>query len=79
MRSTLRSVEAELASGEHSAPHQDIIELDMTTEDGLFDTALVRRGMEKPKELSDEYARYINEKGNNRVVPLLVLQVMQEP
>jgi type III restriction enzyme len=78
-RSTLPSVEVDATRVQDSGLLKDTIVLDVPDEDGRFDTVLVRRATEKLKESSDEWARYTTEQENDRVVPLMVLQVPNTP
>ncbi len=58
---------------------KDNIVLDFPVEVGDFNTVLLRRGVRKLKQMSDAWAQYGYEQGEEPVVPLLVLQVPNKP
>ena len=78
-RSTMPSVEVDATRVQDSGLLKDTIVLDVPDEDGQFDTVLVRRATEKLKDSSEEWSRYARERENDRVVPLMVLQVPNTP
>lgn len=78
-RSTLPAVEVDATRVQESGLLKDTIVLDVPDEDGRFDTVMVRRATEKLKELSEKWARYATDLENERVIPLMVLQVPNTP
>lgn len=58
---------------------KDDIVLDFPAETGDFNTVLLRRGVRKIRALSDAWASYADEQGDEPIKPLMVLQVPNKP
>jgi len=79
-RATLPNVVVDSAKVQASGLLKDTIILDVPSETGQFDTVLVRRGIDKLKEISEAWATYHQEQGDvDEVLPLMVLQVPNTP
>lgn len=79
-RSTLPNVVVDSAKVQASGLLKDTIILDVPSEVGQFDTVLVRRGIDKLKEISQAWANYNQEQNDaEEVLPLMVLQVPNTP
>lgn len=79
-RATLPNVVVDSAKVQASGLLKDTIILDVPGETGQFDTVLVRRGIDKLKEISTMWAAYHQEQGDvDEVLPLMVLQVPNTP
>lgn len=79
-RATLPNVVVDSAKVQASGLLKDTIILDVPSETGQFDTVLVRRGIDKLKEISAGWAAYHQEQGDvDEVLPLMVLQVPNAP
>lgn len=79
-RATLPNVVVDSAKVQASGLLKDTIILDVPSETGQFDTVLVRRGIDKLKEISTAWAAYHQEQGDvDEVLPLMVLQVPNTP
>ncbi|EDY86361.1 Type III restriction enzyme, res subunit family [gamma proteobacterium HTCC5015] len=79
-RATLPNVVVDSAKVQASGLLKDTIILDVPSETGQFDTVLVRRGIDKLKEISTAWAAYHQEQGDvDEVLPLMVLQVPNMP
>ena len=78
-RTTLPSVQVDVARVQDSGLLKDTIVLDIPDEEGQFNTVLVRRATGKLKESTAEWARYAKEQDSEGVVPLMVLQVPNTP
>lgn len=77
---TLPNVVVDSAKVQASGLLKDTIILDVPSETGQFDTVLVRRGIDKLKEISEAWATYHQEQGDvDEVLPLMVLQVPNTP
>ena len=79
-RSTLPNVIVDSSKVQDSGLIKDTIILDIPEEAGQFDTVLVRRGAKKIMESTALWLEYTQlQKGNESVVPLMVLQVPNKP
>lgn len=80
-RSTLPHVTVDVARVQDSGLLKDTIVLDIPEEEkGDFDTVLIRRGAEKLRESSKEWAEYLSQqRSGETVMPLMVLQVPNTP
>ena len=79
-RATLPNVIVDSAKVQASGLLKDTIILDVPNEVGKFDTVLVRRGIDKLKEMSEVWQQYADEQGYKEpVCPLMVLQVPNTP
>lgn len=79
-RATLPNVVVDSAKVQASGLLKDTIILDVPSEVGQFDTILVRRGIDKLKEISDAWWAYCKQQGDvDEVTPLMVLQVPNTP
>ena len=79
-RTALPPVEVDSALVQASGLLKDDIVLTIPTEDGVFDTTLLRRAVQRIKESTDAWANYAAEQEeSNPVVPLLVVQVADKP
>src|SRR5690606_19271349 len=79
-RATLPNVVVDSAKVQASGLLKDTIILDVPSETGQFDTVLVRRGIDKLKEISTAWAASHQEQGDvDEVLPLMVLQVPNMP
>lgn len=79
-RDTLQNVVVDSAKVQASGLLKDTIILDVPSETGQFDTVLVRRGIDKLKEISTAWAAYHQDQDDvDEVLPLMVLQVPNTP
>lgn len=79
-RVTLESVEVDPERVRESGLLKDTLLLDIPDEKGQFETQLLRRGTEKLREATEEWARYAESQGEGeRVTPLMVVQVPNTP
>jgi len=78
-RSILPSVLVTPALVQESGLLKDTIVLDVPSEAGPFDTVLVRRAVDKLRELSTAWAEYAAMQSISPVHPLLILQVPNQP
>ncbi|MEV8358921.1 DEAD/DEAH box helicase family protein [Microbacterium sp. NPDC076895] len=79
-RTALPSVQVDSALVQASGLLKDDIVLSIPAEAGAFDTALLRRAVEKTKAATTEWNAYTIEQGEaNPVVPLLVVQMADKP
>jgi type III restriction enzyme len=79
-RATLPNVVVDSGKVQDSGLLKDTIILDVPNEVGQFDTVLVRRGIDKLREMSGVWETYANEQGDKELVlPLMVLQVPNTP
>jgi type III restriction enzyme len=79
-RDTLASVEVDPVRVRESGLLKDTLLLDVPDEAGQFETQLLRRGTEKLRDATEEWARYAASQGGGEgVVPLMVLQVPNTP
>lgn len=79
-RATLPNVVVDSGKVQESGLLKDTIILDVPNEVGQFDTVLVRRGIDKLREMSAVWEKYANEQGDKEpVLPLMVLQVPNTP
>ena len=79
-RATLPNVEVDSSKVQDSGLLKDTIILDVPDDVGIFDTVLVRRGTDKLKELTEDWAAYTKQQGlQESVLPLMVLQVPNTP
>lgn len=79
-RATLPNVLVDSAKVQASGLLKDTIILDVPNEVGQFDTVLVRRGIDKLKEISSAWDAYATQQDDvNKVLPLMVLQVPNTP
>lgn len=79
-RDTLSAVQVDSKEIQISGLIKDTVDLDVPTETGDFATALLRRGTQKLKEISEAWAAYASEQGDaDLVLPLMVLQVPNSP
>lgn len=75
-RVALPSVTVDAQLLQESGLLKDDIVLDIPTEQGTFDTLLLRRGVEKLRRSTKAWAEYAREQGEpERVLPLMVVQV----
>ncbi|MCB2212929.1 DEAD/DEAH box helicase family protein [bacterium] len=78
--STLPNVVVDTKKVQESGLLKDTINLDIPNEVGDFKTVLLRRGADKLKAISKEWADYAEIQGDpNPVLPLMVLQVPNSP
>ena len=79
-RTALPPVEVDSALVQASGLLKDDIVLTIPTEEGNFDTTLLRRAVQRVKESADAWAAYAAEQEEaDPVVPLLVVQVADKP
>jgi hypothetical protein len=78
-RSTLPDVEVDTVRVQESGLLKDTVILDIPDEAGQFDTVLVRRGTDKLREATEQWADYAASQGAETVLPLMVLQVPNTP
>lgn len=80
-RQALEPVRVDGARVQESGLLKDTVVLDFTTELGVFDRALVRRGAEKLKASTEAWREYAasQDDPNAAVTPLLVLQIPNKP
>lgn len=79
-RDALPSVQVDSALVQASGLLKDDIALSIPAEDGVFETVLLTKAVEKIKESSTAWADYAQEQGESEVVrPLLVVQVGDKP
>jgi type III restriction enzyme len=79
-RATLPNVVVDSGKVQESGLLKDTIILDVPNEVGQFDTVLVRRGIDKLREMSGVWETYAEEQGDKEpVLPLMVLQVPNTP
>lgn len=79
-RGTLPNVVVDSSKVQASGLLKDTIILDVPSEVGQFDTILVRRGIDKLKEISEAWLAYCKQQGDvDQVTPLMVLQVPNTP
>lgn len=79
-RNALAPVEVDAASVQASGLLKDDIVLTIPTEEGTFDTTLLRRAVQKVRESTAAWAAYAAEQEeSDPVVPLLVVQVADTP
>lgn len=79
-RDTLSPVEVDPERVRESGLLKDTLLLDIPNEAGKFETQLLRRGTEKLREATEEWARYTASQGTGEeVIPLLVVQVPNTP
>ncbi len=80
-RQALEPVRVDGARVQESGLLKDTVVLDFTTELGVFDRALVRRGAEKLKASTEAWREYASSQDDPSaaVTPLLVLQIPNKP
>lgn len=79
-RDTLSAVQVDPKEIQTSGLIKDTVDIDVPTETGDFATALLRRGTQKLKEISEAWSAYASEQGDaDLVLPLMVLQVPNSP
>lgn len=79
-RTALPPVQVDSTLVQASGLLKDDIVLTIPTEDGVFDTTLLRRALQKVRASSDAWATYAAEQEeSDPVVPLLVVQVADKP
>lgn len=79
-RATLPNVIVDSVKVQASGLLKDTIILDVPKETGQFDTVLVRRGIDKLKQISSAWEAYHQDQGDvDEVHPLIVLQVPNSP
>ncbi|MHB1064213.1 MAG: DEAD/DEAH box helicase [Georgenia sp.] len=79
-RTALPPVEVDSALVQASGLLKDDIVLTIPTEEGVFDTTLLRRAVQRVKESTDAWAAYaVEQEEADAVVPLLVVQVADKP
>ncbi|WP_369742832.1 DEAD/DEAH box helicase [Pseudidiomarina sp. PP-1MA] len=79
-RATLPNVVVDSSKVQASGLLKDTIILDVPSEIGQFDTILVRRGIDKLKDISEAWLAYHEQQGDTeKVIPLMVLQVPNTP
>lgn len=79
-RTALPSVEVDSALVQASGLLKDDIVLTIPTEEGVFDTTLLRRAVQRVKESSAAWAAYaVEQEEADPVVPLMVVQVADKP
>lgn len=79
-RTALPPVEVDSALVQASGLLKDDIVLTIPTEEGNFDTTLLRRAVQKVKEVTAAWAAYAaQQEESDPVVPLLVVQVADKP
>lgn len=79
-RSGLPPVEVDASLVQASGLLKDDIVLTIPTEEGVFDTTLLRRAVQKVKASTQAWAEYASEQEEaDPVVPLLVVQVADKP
>lgn len=79
-RTALPPVEVDSALVQASGLLKDDIVLTIPTEEGVFDTTLLRRAVQRVKESTSAWATYAAEQEeSDPVVPLLVVQVADKP
>jgi hypothetical protein len=79
-RTALPSVEVDSALVQASGLLKDDIVLSIPAEEGVFDTVLLRRAVEKIRASTSAWAAYaIEQEETDPVVPLLVIQVADKP
>lgn len=79
-RAALPSVVVDSTLVQASGLLKDDIVLSIPTEEGVFDTVLLRRAVEKIRKSTNEWRNYAQEQGQkDAVVPLLVVQVGDKP
>ncbi|MEQ1577473.1 MAG: DEAD/DEAH box helicase family protein, partial [Hyphomicrobium sp.] len=79
-RTTLPDVKVDATRVQDSGLLKDTIILDIPSEDGPFETVLLRRAAEKLRESHEAWAQYAKEQDEPEVViPLMVLQVPNTP
>ncbi|GMA19579.1 DEAD/DEAH box helicase family protein [Arsenicicoccus piscis] len=75
----LATVEVDPVRIQESGLLKDDIVLDFPAETGDFNTVLLRRGVRKVKALSNAWAQYACDQGEDTLKPLIVLQVPNKP
>lgn len=79
-RTALPSVEVDPALVQASGLLKDDIVLSIPTEQGVFDTVLLRRAVEKVRASTAAWRTYVHDQQEtNPVIPLLVVQVSDKP
>lgn len=79
-RTGLPPVEVDAGLVQASGLLKDDIVLTIPTEEGVFDTTLLRRAVQKVRASSDAWAAYaVEQEESDPVVPLLVVQVTDKP
>lgn len=79
-RTALPPVEVDSTLVQASGLLKDDIVLTIPTEEGNFDTTLLRRAVQRVKESTDAWAAYaVEQDESDPVVPLLVVQVADKP
>lgn len=79
-RAALPPVEVDSALVQASGLLKDDIVLSFPTEDGVFDTVLLRRAVQKARRATDAWAAYAAEQDDvEPVVPLLIVQMGNKP
>ncbi len=79
-RTMLPGVQVDAERVQDSGLLKDTIVLDIPDEEGRFDTVLLRRATEKLRESTAGWAAYaVRQESDERVVPLMVLQVPNKP
>lgn len=79
-RDTLSNVVVDTGKVQASGLLKDTINLDIPDETGDFSTVLLRRGTEKLREISEDWAEYAKQQDDaDTVLPLMVFQVPNSP
>lgn len=79
-RIVMPDVEVDSVKVQDSGLLKDTIILDVPDDKGQFDTVLVRRGTDKLKQITEDWAQYAKEQSLTETVkPLMVLQVKNTP